>query len=699
MSRHLAEAQPQPIQAHTIKHRSGQAGTAEKNIRVIELVGTLMKSRPSLGGTSTVDARRQIRLAANDNSVDAILLHIDSPGGTVAGTDDLAKEVQAAAKKKPVFAQIEDLGASAAYWIASQADKVFANSPTALVGSIGTLLVVYDFSQQAEKEGIRTLVFATGDLKGAGVAGSKVTDQQADYFQGLVNDAQRQFDLAVQAGRRLNESQFAKAKTGAVFAADEALRLGLLDGIQNLDATLERIASGSLQRRGPRMTNDLDTIRAEERQRLAAIDNATRNLHLDGPFAERAEELRQQAIAGDLTIEQLQAGLLDLIRQSRPAAPLLTGGAKWISSTDHLAAALLAKAGLERLAEKAFGPHVMEQSRPLHAASLVDICREAIRLDGREIPRTRNQIISAAFSGGSIPTALGTASDKVLVAAYLQAPAAWRSFAAVRSTSNFKTHNAIRPTFGGNLSELPEGGGIDHGTLGEDVYTYSVSTYAKQYKIDRRAIINDDASIFSDVIPGLARAAARTLNDLVAFKILENANSFWSNGNNNFLTGGGSALGSAGLSAAIQMLRDMTDAEGNYLDLEPRVLLVPSDLEETARALLNSDFVERSQAPNDREPTGNVHRNIAELVVEPRLGNGVTFGDVTQVGSTTAWYLFSDPSNAAVIVAFLNGQQTPIIEPFGLRDDPDHLALQFRVYHDFGVALGDNRAAIKAAGA
>ena len=102
-------------------------------LAIVTLHGSLMKHRSSYGGTSTVVARRAIRNAEHDERVRSILLHVDSPGGTVSGTMDLAKVV--AATKKPIQAFIEDCGCSAAFWIASQADKIYTNStaPSATV--------------------------------------------------------------------------------------------------------------------------------------------------------------------------------------------------------------------------------------------------------------------------------------------------------------------------------------------------------------------------------------------------------------------------------------------------------------------------------------------------------------------------------------------------------------------------------------
>jgi ClpP class serine protease len=120
--------------------------TRISGIAGIAMAGQITKGDSSYGGCSSVRVRKAVRKAVNDDQVTAILLHIDSPGGTVAGTGDLADDVAAADKRKPVYCYVEDLGASAAYWVGSQARRVYAN-PTAMIGSIGTVAVVEDSSR------------------------------------------------------------------------------------------------------------------------------------------------------------------------------------------------------------------------------------------------------------------------------------------------------------------------------------------------------------------------------------------------------------------------------------------------------------------------------------------------------------------------------------------------------------------------
>jgi signal peptide peptidase SppA len=232
------EAAPPALKPRTelVQAKGGQT------VALVQVLGMLMKQQPSFGGTSTAQLRKEIRQAASDPNVSAILLGIDSPGGSTAGIDDLANDVKAARKSKPVWAFVEDLGASAAYWIASQAEVIYANSPTALVGSIGTILTVYDESEAADMQGVKPVVFATGPLKGTGTPGTAVTPEQQAYLQGLVNGVQEHFDAAVRTGRGMTAKELEAVRTGGVWKAEHALDLKLIDGVQSMQKTVDGLA-------------------------------------------------------------------------------------------------------------------------------------------------------------------------------------------------------------------------------------------------------------------------------------------------------------------------------------------------------------------------------------------------------------------------------------------------------------------------
>lgn len=233
---HFAEAKLEPLAAEKVAAAGGQT------ISLIRLQGMLMKGRTSMGGTSTIEARREIRNAVNDPDVAGIMLAIDSPGGTVAGTSDLADEIKAASKIKPVHAHIDDLGASAAYWAASQAARITANSPTAIVGSIGTVQTMYDVSGLYEREGVKTFHFATGPLKGMGTPGTKITEEQAAHVQALIDAVQTSFDAGVKKGRGLSAAELEAVRHGGVFTATDALNVKLIDAIQPLAKSINDLA-------------------------------------------------------------------------------------------------------------------------------------------------------------------------------------------------------------------------------------------------------------------------------------------------------------------------------------------------------------------------------------------------------------------------------------------------------------------------
>ena len=248
---HQAE-EPAPMARVAKEKASGQ-----QSIAVVRIQGTMTKRGSSLSDAgSTVALRQSIRQAARDPDVSGILLVIDSPGGTVAGTADLGREVVKARESKPVFAFVEDLTASAAYWIASQADRVYANNKTAMVGSIGTFVGLYDSSARAAKEGIRPVVIKAGKYKGTGFDGAEITDEQKAVWQELVDLQQAEFTAAVAAGRRLSKPAAENLVQGRVWMAAEAVHLKLIDGIQTYQETVAELITTSEQKRKITMSEE-----------------------------------------------------------------------------------------------------------------------------------------------------------------------------------------------------------------------------------------------------------------------------------------------------------------------------------------------------------------------------------------------------------------------------------------------------------
>lgn len=218
-------------------------------VAIIQLEGTLMKQESSFGGTSTVAARRQIKQALADPKVGGLLLVWDSPGGTSAGAGDLAETIAEATTKKPTWSYAEDCCCSAAYFGASQAEKVYANAG-ATVGSIGTYMVVRDLSGAYQKSGVKTYVVRAGEHKGAGTPGTEITAEQLAVMQDYVNEVNKPFVAAVARGRKLSSEQAATLADGKVYVGPAAIEKKLIDGVQSLDQTLSDLQKVIQQQSG-----------------------------------------------------------------------------------------------------------------------------------------------------------------------------------------------------------------------------------------------------------------------------------------------------------------------------------------------------------------------------------------------------------------------------------------------------------------
>lgn len=313
---HLQQfAQNPEQQAVVAAQGSTELNVTRDGIAIVELSGALQKHASSMiASRSTVAARRQVRAAAKSDEVAGILLHIDSPGGMVAGTVDLADDIARAKESKPVFAYIEDLGASAAYWIASQADKVFANR-SAEVGSIGVFMVVTDWSAAASMMGGKVHVIRFGEFKGAGVAGTEVTAAQIEKWQGSVDSFGAMFIDAVALGRRMAKSRVKELANGAVFTASDALDRQLIDGIDTLDATLAALttAANRKKRSAKAMTETL----VQTQDTPATLTQLKRELP-DASAEFVMQQLESNATLGD-AIKDYAAKMRDDLAQERQA--------------------------------------------------------------------------------------------------------------------------------------------------------------------------------------------------------------------------------------------------------------------------------------------------------------------------------------------------------------------------------------------
>lgn len=205
----------------------------DSGIAYVPVMGQITKGDSKYGGVSSLALRSALREIRADPKIRAAVLHIDSPGGTYAGTAELANAVDRLANEKWVVAAIEDLGASAAYWVASQAMRIYA-TPTSEVGSIGTYAVITDSSGAAAAEGLKVHVISTGPYKGVGEPGVPVTDEHLAYLKTRLSELNEHFLAAVANGRQVSREKVDTWADGRVHIAAHAKDIGLIDEIGNV---------------------------------------------------------------------------------------------------------------------------------------------------------------------------------------------------------------------------------------------------------------------------------------------------------------------------------------------------------------------------------------------------------------------------------------------------------------------------------
>ena len=213
---------------------------------VISIKGPLVKD-PFLawwvGGTTFGEIQAAIGRALDDARVDGIVLDMDSPGGTVNGTEETAEVVFAARGKKPIVAYSSGMMASAAYWIGSAAERVIVGK-TAEVGSIGVLMVHRDWSRAEERFGVKTTYLTAGKYKALGNPSEPLSEFARGEFQAQLDQLYSMFVGAVALHRDTEETKVrADMAEGRLFIGERAVGAGLADETGNLQAAIDAVVS------------------------------------------------------------------------------------------------------------------------------------------------------------------------------------------------------------------------------------------------------------------------------------------------------------------------------------------------------------------------------------------------------------------------------------------------------------------------
>ncbi len=208
-------------------------GTGGK-IAVVDIEGVIINPKTAV---------RDLKKFADDSSVKAIVLHLDTPGGSAAASEEIYRQVRRIRdeKKKRIVASIGIVGASGGYYIASATNKIFANNAS-VVGSIGAIMDWYNYGDLLRWAKLKPETIKSGEFKDTGDPSRELTPAERVYLQGMVNNMRDQFVAAVAQGRGLKTEDLNPLADGRVWTGQQALPLKLIDQIGDFEAAVKDTA-------------------------------------------------------------------------------------------------------------------------------------------------------------------------------------------------------------------------------------------------------------------------------------------------------------------------------------------------------------------------------------------------------------------------------------------------------------------------
>jgi protease-4 len=204
------------------------------NVGVVEMYGVITEEsgRPVI---------RQIEQWADNSSIRAIVIHLDTPGGGVAISQEICDAVKRARDEKPVVAAMASVAASGGYYIACAADRVIAN-PGTITGSIGVIFQYHTFNELMDKVGIGTETVKSGELKDVGSYSKPMTKKEELMVRSVVMDSYEQFVAAIAEGRGMDPEEIYPLADGSIFTGAQAYNLGLVDTLGGLKEAVDLAA-------------------------------------------------------------------------------------------------------------------------------------------------------------------------------------------------------------------------------------------------------------------------------------------------------------------------------------------------------------------------------------------------------------------------------------------------------------------------
>ena len=201
-------------------------------IGVVEIYGVISDSKQVI---------EQLHDFRDNDSIKALVLRVDSPGGGVGPSQEIYDEVLALDELKPVVVSMGSVAASGGYYVAAAAREIVAN-PGTITGSIGVIMEFANFQELLEKIGLSSVVVKSGAYKDIGSPTRDMSAAEREILQDLIDDVHNQFVSSVAEGRELDEQAVRSIADGRIFSGRRAMELGLVDSMGNLQAAIDRAA-------------------------------------------------------------------------------------------------------------------------------------------------------------------------------------------------------------------------------------------------------------------------------------------------------------------------------------------------------------------------------------------------------------------------------------------------------------------------
>jgi phage head maturation protease len=434
----------------------------------------------------------------------------------------------------------------------------------------------------------------------------------------------------------------------------------------------------------PTMAADANKTPADEAQAPVVEATAKDAVEIKSTVEITAsDELSAKIDAFTKKVENMEK--LIAARDERPAAPAVHVVKDSAPSSEVIEASFALQGGLPGV-EKKYRPEVLEAAhKARREISISEVLLQAAAANGYDGPRrvtssTLRPILAAAWATHSIADILSSTVNKFLLAGFDSVESAWRRISAVRSVNDFKTVTSYRLNGSFKFDAVSNGGELKNAAANDEKREISASTYGIMTSVTRTDLINDDLGALTAVPQRIGRGGALKLNDVFWAEFVDDG-SFFTSGRAN-LSAGSLALSVANLKALATKYRKLKDPDGNPVAVEPRILLVPPDLELTAAEIMGSTLLHSATAAAGGVPERNVMAGRYDVVSSVYLTN------------TTDYYLLASPADLPVMeVAFLNGQQSPVVET--AEADFNTLGVQMRGYFDFGCAKAEYLAGVK----